>query len=231
MDRALDWLIKNNPFFKDIKKDPNWHILDPNDPDDQLLSMLLKKDEDVSNDIELHEEENDDKQDKETPKKETEEEVYEGKGLLYDTVFVDNIPSLPEQSPTFPVREDGNAFAIAPGEGQTPISRRTENLNQLAFPGMFPYGECQLEMAREVPLHEGRYINSLIMRQNGRHHKPYFVFHAENQNEHRQLQSSINFQSRKSFGGKLKTQKDLEEATKGNKAWTVFKQNRTTPGY
>ena len=47
--------------------------------------------------------------------------MYEGKGLLYDTVFVDNIPSLPEQSPTFPVREDGNAFAIAPGEGQTPI--------------------------------------------------------------------------------------------------------------
>ena len=103
--------------------------------------------------------------------------------------------------------------------------------NQLAFPGMFPYGECQLDMTREVPLHEGRYINSLIMRRNGRHHKPYFVFHAENQNEHRQLQSSINFQSRKSFGGKLKTQKDLEEATKGNKAWTVFKQNRTTPGY
>ena len=142
VDIASDWLIKNNPFFKHIKKDPNWHVLDPNDPDDQLLLSLLKKDEDVPNDIELHEEENDDQQDKVTPKKETEEEVYEGKGLLYDTVLVDNIPSLPEQSPTFPVREDGNAFAIAPGEGQTPISRRTENLNQLAFPGMFPYGEC-----------------------------------------------------------------------------------------
>ena len=138
--------------------------------------------------------------------KNIEEEEYEGKGFLYDTVFVDNIPSIsnPNNEPSIaplPVREDGNAFSIAPGEGHIPISRRTDNLNQLAFPGMFPYGECQLNINREVPLNEGRYMNSLIMRQNSRHHKPYFIFHAENQNEHRQLQSSINFQSKKGFGG------------------------------
>ena len=45
------------------------------------------------------------------------------------------------------------------------------------------------------------------------------------------MQNTINFQSKKQFGGNLTTKKSIDEAIAGNKAWPVFKQVRTTPGY
>ena len=43
VDVALDWLIENNPFYRNIIKNKNWHVLDPNDPNDQLFSCLMRK--------------------------------------------------------------------------------------------------------------------------------------------------------------------------------------------
>ena len=60
VDIAIDWLIKNNHFYKNIKKDENWHVLDPNDPEDQLFSSLMKKDEAEVNEVKLHEDIEDD---------------------------------------------------------------------------------------------------------------------------------------------------------------------------
>ena len=57
---------------------------------------------------------------------ETEEDMedeVDGKNLIYDSVFVDQVPTLP-------VKEEKSSYSIAPGENKTPISRLTQNLDQ-----------------------------------------------------------------------------------------------------
>ena len=121
--------------------------------------------------------------------KEDEGDIIEGNNILYDTTVVDDVPKLPSC-------EDGNSFSVAPGEGKIPISRLSENLDQLAFPDIFPQAECGFHQSREVPLSLGQYYNSLTWRQDSRCTRSTFIFHAQSQKEKQQLQSTINFQSK-----------------------------------
>merc|ERR1712002_1112000 len=62
-----------------------------------------------------------------------------------------------------------------------------------------------------------------------------FIFHAQSQKEKQQLQSSINFQSKKGLMGEFKNDPNvknlIDQGISGNKIWSNFKQCRTTPGY
>ena len=217
VDAALKWLKKNNKHYRDIEYNENWHKIEEESPQSEDYQNLLSKSENVRHDVKIHD--SGDEKDKED-----EGDIVEGQNIIYDTTLVDDVPKLP-------VREDGNAFSIAPGEGKIPTSRLTKDLDQLAFPGMFPYGECSYDDDRGTSLTIKRYYNSLTFRQGSRCVKPTFIFHAQSQVEKQQLQSSINFQSKKGFGGDPNVKKLIDDAIKGNKAWQVFKQVRTTPGY
>ena len=160
--------------------------------------------------------------------KEDDGDIVEGGPILYDSTVVDDVPKLP-------TRDDGNSISIAPGEGKTPISRRTQDLDQLAFPGIFSQGECSFNLEREVPLSLGQYYNSLTWRQDSRCTDSTFIFHAQCQKEKEHLQSTINFQAKKGSVKDMKNdpnvKKLIEQGIPENKVWKNFKQCRTTPGY
>ena len=232
VEDAFHWLVRNNKFYqRNIAYNADWYILTEKSPMSLNLKKLLSFDHDDIPRIENHEEGNNlsapENEDAdiidESTDKDVEDEV-DGKNLLYNTMFVNEIPTLP-------VKEDKTSFSIAPGEGHNLISKRTKHLHQLAFPTKFPYGECSLDIERKVKLSTRRYFNSLITRQNSRCTSPDFLFSVIDRLESEQMQNSITFQSKKGFGGNLQTKKGIEEAIKGNKAWSVFKQVRPTPGF
>ena len=214
VEKGLDWLIANNPFYHRIKKDPVWFVVDNNHPNaDSYNNLCVNIPQ--THDVLPHETETNHA---------LEEDEIDGKNLLFDSTFVDKIPTLP-------ITDSKDSFSIAPGENQTPVSKITDNLDQLANPGVFPYGEMSFSLKREVPLSLRNYYKSLLQRQDSRCTKASFVFHAQNQVENRHMQSSINFQSKKQFSSHLTSEKEIKNAISNNKAWTVFKQVRTTPGY
>ena len=226
VETAFHWLVQNNPFYKrNIAFNADWYKLSKTDEMSENLKSLLSQNLEDIPEVEEHEDNRETCQSGSTNTVLSEgiEDEVDGKNLLYDTMFVDEVPTLP-------VREDKTSFSIAPGEGKKLISKRLEHMHQLAFPKIFPYGECSLEIDRKVKLTTRRYYNSLILRQNSRCTSSEFIFYALDRIESEQLQSSINFQSNKGFAGDLQ-RKGIEEALRSNKAWTVFKQVRTTPGY
>ena len=179
VEEALDWLVKNNPHYSHISKDPNWFTVDSSNPNAEAYLKLTSED-DIHPDVIPHE--GDDSElinsmndNDENSKNETEDEV-DGKNLLYDSVFVDKVPSLP-------IKDDGNSFSIAPGEDKRPVSRISDSIDQMAYPGIFPYGEASFSQKREVSLSIGKYYQSLLQRQDSRCTKASFIFHAQNQVE------------------------------------------------
>jgi hypothetical protein len=177
--------------------------------------------------VEQHEENRVDDQSESTnpvTNEEIEDEI-DGQNLLYDTCFVDEVPTLP-------VREDKTSFSIAPGEGKKLISKRTNHMLQLAFPKIFPYGTCSLDAVRKVKLSTKRYFNSLILRQNSPCITSEFIFFGLDITENEHFNSSRMFQAKKSFGGDRR-QKGEENTLKNalDKAWIAYNQIRTTPGY
>ena len=130
VEKAVKWLMKNNDLFKSVLFDENWHKPDENgkngcSPDvfESLLSENVNEEPSVTKHDSVDEVE-----------KEDEGDIVEGGPVLYDSTIVDNVPVLP-------TRDDGSSISLAPGEGKTPISHKTKNVDQLAFPGIFSQGE------------------------------------------------------------------------------------------
>ena len=224
VENIFHWLVRNNPLFKkNIAFNREWYNVCSGKNYENYQKLITETDEVPSVEEENSSDETFPDKDNSKSDQQNEDEV-DAKNLLYDSLLVDDTPNLP------PVREDRQSFSIAPGEGQQPISKRLKNLDQLAFPGIFAHGECSRDEERRVKLSTKKFYSSLVQRQDSRCTKSEFIFHALGEVENEQLQSSINFQSRKGFGGDLGSRKGIEEAIGGNKAWAAFSQVRTTPG-
>ena len=134
VDKAFHWLVKNNRFYKhNIAYNNDWYLFDEKNEIDQNLQKLTSETNDVNiikqhDEDELQSEKSTESNDITKQKEKSNDDELEGKNILYDSVFVDEIPSLP------PVREDKESFSIAAGEGNPLISKYTNNLEQLAFP-------------------------------------------------------------------------------------------------
>ena len=185
VEKAVRWLIKNNSLYRTVNFNKDWYKTG-----EKFESKSSLEDFESLFDTkgERHTAKKHDSEDEE--KKEDDGDIVEGGPVLYDSTVVDNVPVLP-------TRDDGNSISIAPGEGKTPISRRTEHVDQLGFPGIFSQGECSYSLDREVPLSLGQYYNSLTWRQDSRCTESTFIFHAQCQKEKEHLQSTINFQAKK----------------------------------
>ena len=202
VENGLDWLMKNNPLYQSVSKDQNWFAVDQSLPNAESYEKLIGSDL-VNHEVRPHEDEEGCGTATKISNIEEAEDEVDGKNLIYDSVFVDEVPTLP-------VTEDKNSFSIAPGENKIPVSRFTENLDQMANPGIFPYGEASFSLKRDVPLSIGKYYQSLLQRQDSRCSSAGFVFHAQNQVEHNRMQSTINFQSKKNSEGIYQTSEALK---------------------
>ena len=131
--------------------------------------------------------------------------------------------------------------SVAPGEGQRPLSFRTDSkVEVLSFPKFFPSGEFGYDASRQVKLTLRRYFNARLLNKDNRFSESTeYIFFAQYVTEANQIHQSIGTAMRKSKGsqhsgarltaGSLRDPEAVRRLLNDDEAYKMFSSVRGSP--
>ena len=229
VNRALQKLKEINPLYKNVIIERDWEDLTENsDPD--LWNFLTNKD-DCSGKAENNDnvdcltdsdEENDDVDIEKTRKDNAEASLFPT--VLHET-----------NGPNVSLDEMIN---IAPGEGQIPVSFKSEpDWEALCFPNLYPTAKNHFNTERDVPITVSKYVHARLKCCDDRFaSNPQYIFQCLDWIERTAIASSIHFAERKQYqrdinAGQLRDKVNVNNLIRDDAIFYSFKGVRGTPQY
>ena len=192
---ALNWLIANNPLYKDVQigcDNISAELIDFNcDLTDQQQSR--------SQPIPTKKAFDDDKEDEEQ-----DDPLNEHRSAASETCLQSILPNYPImlENTDCNTSTGNDVFNIAPGEGKHPVSMMTDKLcEELSFPVLFPTGRFGYTAERDVKLSLIKYFNARLLHYSGKFAtNPEYLFFAQFIMEQKKVSDSINIALKKVRG-------------------------------
>ena len=218
VNEALDYLIKVNHLYTNVKINNNWDkISELADP--ELWKLLT----DDASDVDMDSDGNSNSD------HESDDEQIHKKGAANPTVMHRT------DEPNISLDQ---IIDIAPGEGQIPVSLSVEpNIEPLSFPKHFPDGKNHFTYTRERPITLSKYVHTRLKSCHSRFAAdPQFTFFLLDLLERTSITNAINFSERKHKQsvitvGHLQNPDSIKKLISGNEMYAIFKNIRGTPQY
>ena len=227
--QALQWLVVNNPLYKQIEIADNWNNGGSTE-DQQIIDSLCGQDESdkdkpagqekqpSQNDDDV---ENSDADDNDNPEQEM-------TGIKYSSCLQPAVPQYADMN---------ELFSIAPGEGNTPLDAMLDkDSEKLAHPSKFPLGRGSFSDARETFISIKKYTNQRLLNCDKRFSSDTsYLFYAQFITEQKQIRDNISIALRKITGtvtaADVSSAEDIRKHISTDQAYQVLKSVRGTPPY
>ena len=227
VNRALDYLIRNNNLYTNVTISNNWQNL--SESSNPELWKLLTSERDGSDELHDDNESHYSNEGHNTTDDESEDEQLHQEGVANPTVL-QNV-----DGPNIPFDKIIN---VAPGEGHIPVSLYKEpNCEALSFPRHFPDGKNHLNFPREKHITISKYIHTRLKSCDSRFASdPQYVFAMLDLLERASISNAINFSERRYKQtaisvGQLQNPENVKAMISNDEIFTVLKNIRGTPQY
>ena len=219
VNKALEKLIEINPFYADVRIDESWaNVSKDNDP--ETWDMLTNPNAACEN----YETDSD--------------EELERNGRELEKKTTTNAFPTALQNKEGPEIDTNEILNIAPGEGQIPVSVRSEpDWEALAFPKEFSTGDFHYNHPRDIKITPIQYVQTRLKCSDNRFaSNPQYLFSCLDWVERNAVASSINFTQRKQFQseinvGNLLNSDHIQRMIGEDQMYASFKNIRGTPQY
>ncbi len=193
---ALDWLIANNPLYRNIEIQcdnigPELTNLNCPDTDQENIDGPFQLQSNVN-----REHCNEDVEEQDDP-------LNEHRSAASETCLQSILPNYPVNlDSTISSSTGREVFNIAPGEGKHPVSLMTDTLcEELSFPALFPKGRFGYTSERDIKLSPIKYFNARLLHYSGKFAtNPEYLFFAQFIMEQKKISDSINIALKKIHG-------------------------------
>lgn len=215
---ALNFLIKNNAWYKDVQIDTNWES--KNISDDSLTEKDTTKN--IS-------------EDQDSPEEDSKE--------LNTSVILDSCLQPVDVVQEVFCHYFDDIFNLAPGEGKNPVKMLQDEGNEAkTFPCLFPSGQNSWNESRDIKITLSRYFHNRLMNADNRFAKDSnYIFFSQYMSELNQVIEKTQISVRKSFqrnsSGKSVTPAMLQDPNllskmiNNNEAIRFMQPIRGTPSY
>ena len=186
--RALNWLVANNPLYRNIEIQcdnisSDLTNLNCPDTDQENIDEPLQLQSNVNRELC-----NEDVEEQDDP-------LNEHRSAASETCLQSILPNYPVNLDNTNCNSTGReVFNIAPGEGKHPVSLMTDKLcEELSFPVLFPKRRFGYTSERDIKLSPIKYFNARLLHYSGKFAtNPEYLFFAQFIMEQKKISDSIN---------------------------------------
>jgi hypothetical protein len=196
---ALNWLVANNPLYKNIQihcgnissdlTNLNCPVTDQENTDEPSQSQTQTN--------AIKEVVDDEPEEQDDP-------LNEHRSAASETCLQSILPNYPVsvENTDCDNSTGREVFNIAPGEGKHPVSMMTDKLcEELSFPVLFPKGRFGYTAERDIKLSPIKYFNARLLHYSGKFAtNPEYLFYAQFIMEQKKISDSINIALKKVHG-------------------------------